>query len=873
MDAEELVLTQEEADLARAGAKAATLSELARADLPVPAFFVVGVTAYRAHLARLGPGAPVPPDAAGLPRLREAIASAPLDPELARAVLAAHAALGAGPVAVRSSGTAEDLPGDSFAGQHGTYFASGAEEMLLRLTDCWASLWSDRAFAYRVRRGASHAEAGMAVIVQTLVAATSSGVAFSVDPVTGNHLVTLEACHGIGEALVSGRVTPDRFVLSRPDLDILERVCGSKPIEVVPLPNGRVVERTLSRERAAECALSDDAAREAARLALRAEGVLGVPADVEWALGPDGLAVLQARPITTLPAAEGAPAAPRTAWSNVNTGEVLPGVITPMTHSVVGGLAVGLLDSLFGQLGVRVDADRITTLIGGRLYFNASLLGSAFDRMLLFGGTGVKSLFGGMDAEPGTEMPPTDPADLASVSRFGLWVGIPRVAVWAFAHRPSRALRFLARERRATRAMEARIASVDDSWTESEVASLTRDVLGSLDHLVESLAFTGVGMAAYTALTAATSRWFDDEHGALANRLLGGRGGVVSAESGLELASLASFARTHPRVLAAVMGGLDWEDTRSRLASGDDGGRAEFLARWDAFMDEHGHHTRGELELSAPRWREDPYTVLVSLRALLTSDTDDLLANHARRGEEALVAEAGCLERLRGRPLRRALFFAALRQAVRGARTRENLKSEGVRRLAAARGALLALGDRMTGRGALTEAGDVFFLRWAEVEAVRAGEMDASGPVAERRALHERWLRIEPPPVVIGEWDGRPRAAAVAAGDELAGLAVSPGIARGPARVIASVLSEERLLPGEILVAPFTDPGWTPWFAAAAGVVVDMGGMLSHGSIIAREYGLPAVVNVATATGTIRTGDLVEVDGDRGVVRVLERFR
>jgi pyruvate,water dikinase len=254
------------------------------------------------------------------------------------------------------------------------------------------------------------------------------------------------------------------------------------------------------------------------------------------------------------------------------------------------------------------------------------------------------------------------------------------------------------------------------------------------------------------------------------------------------------------------------------------------------------------------------------------SDKSDLLAAHEARGARAAEAEAEALRSLR--PIARWRFGRLLANARAGARMRENLKSEGVRYLAGARRALLVLGAALSSRGVLDSADDIMFLEWGEVPRVRAGELDPRPLVARRRAEYRANRAVTPPPVVLGEWDGvgaAGGAGASAALDTLTGLGVASGIARGPARVIPSIFSPERVLPGEVLLAPVTDPGWTPHFLTASAIVVDMGGMLSHGSIIAREYGIPGVVNVGNGTSVIATGDIVEVDGSAGVVRVIER--
>jgi phosphohistidine swiveling domain-containing protein len=263
--------------------------------------------------------------------------------------------------------------------------------------------------------------------------------------------------------------------------------------------------------------------------------------------------------------------------------------------------------------------------------------------------------------------------------------------------------------------------------------------------------------------------------------------------------------------------------------------------------------------------------VLGVVRSYLADDRgSDPLRAYAERAAAADRAVADSLATLRN-PLKRAIFKRVLGWGRASARTRENMKSEAVRWMVAIRHALLALGGRMAEADALDRADDIFFFEYEELPAlVEDGEEDWRRLVAERRAEHARLEKLSPPPVVIGAWDERSGPwTAHSDSRVLTGISVSAGCARGPARVFLSADTDEPVLPGEILVAPFTDPGWTPYFVPAAGIVMDMGGLLSHGSIIAREYGIPAVVNVGPATRIISTGQIIEVDGDAGEVRII----
>ncbi|MDO8848950.1 MAG: PEP/pyruvate-binding domain-containing protein [Coriobacteriia bacterium] len=862
------VLRPAQATAATAGPKAAVLARALAVGLPVPPFVVVSADAYRQHVSRAGVRA-VDPAAT-----RAAITGTALAFDLGMQLTAALQRLEP-PLAVRSSGTAEDLPGLSFAGQYATTLGVDAEELDAAVLACWASVWGDRAVAYREHNGVSHDRAAMAVIVQRMVEADLGGVAFTTDPVSGKRDVVVESSAAGAEAIVSGRVAPERASFKRKELK------GDPPEPLSPASVPAAV----------------------ARLALAAEELLDAPADIEWAFDGEQLWLLQARPITAVagqdrkdapaapaydapiaptttaksPPPAAAPAAPSatpagyrpTAWSNVNTGEVLPGVVTPMTWSVVGKVATGLIDALFGKLGIRVDTDRLTTLIAGRAYFNASLIGSAFEQIPMRGDADITSVFGGSDAPPGFTDLPLAPEDTAHVSTLRLVAGVPLVAVYFLRHSPRAAARLCARVRTEAAAALSGIAAAS---SEDALAALTDRVVHSLDTMVDAIAFSGVAMALHGQFVASAKKHFGEDGPALANTLLAGQGGVASAESGLALARLSRLGREDRAVGEALRSSASWAEVRMRLEEAGEDGYA-FHEAWAAFLAEHGHHARGELEFGSPRWAECPDDVLAMVVGLLDIPmVDDIISAHEARGQRAAEEQARALRTLG--PLARVRFRWLLKRARAGARMRENLKNEGVRMLAAGRQALLALGASMAERGVFAGADDILFLTWDEVAPVRAGTLEAAPVVAERRNEYDANCAITPPPVVIGEWDGEPHTPDLATPfepDTFTGLGVAAGVARGPARVICSLQSAERVLPGEVLVAPFTDPGWTPYFIPAAAIVVDMGGMLSHGSIIAREYGIPGVVNVGPATTLINTGDIVEVDGSRGVVTVLER--
>jgi phosphohistidine swiveling domain-containing protein len=860
-------------DPARFGPKAAGLGRLVASGMLVPDGLCVDASEYLRHfeacgaaslLSRLTASAEVRPT---LDLIREALLASPLRPALAEALTARIAELGAGPYAVRSSGTAEDLPTHSFAGQHGTYFAAEVPEVLGHVKHCWASLWSERAYSYRASAGLADGDVGMAVIVQRLVSAESAGVAFTADPASGRaDRLVVESCFGLGEALVSGHVSPDRHVFARPGLELRDAHVAAKPSQVAVDETGAVVERPVAPCRVDLPAISGETARRIAEAALKVEAAYGGPVDLEWCVADGQVWLLQARPVTTRVTSPAPADARVTVWSNLNTGEVLPGVVTPMTWAIVQGVVDDLLTHMFGQLGVRFGDNEIAGLIAGRAYFNMSVFAAAFERIPGIGGSvDPDEMFGGHQGS--ADIPAEvlrQPVEGVSVGRFGVWPHVPAFVLWASRHGTAWSRRYC---REAREAADAALAFAGSGAGEDALHAELLTQIQWLHQLAEGISASALSMVNLANLQTLSKKWLGDA--ATGTALLAGQGGVDSAEAGLAMWRLAGAARARPEVARLVQDERPWAELSPVLVETGEG--RDFLAEWDGFMRDHGHHGRAELELANPRWRERPDYVLLQVRRYLSMPpSEDPTVAMRERAESARRLARDCRRRLG--VLRGAVFSRVLASALAGSAMRENVKSAGVRQIAAIRALLLALADLMTERGALAERDDIFYLDLAQLDSVRSATCDAAPLVAAGRAEFARNESLSPPPVVVGAYD--PAAVEVeirraGGADRLAGIAVSAGIAEGPARVFSSLDSDEEVLPGEILVAPFTDPGWTPYFLPAAGIVMDMGGMLSHGSIIAREYGIPAVVNVGDATTRIRTGQRIRVDGDTGEVVLL----
>ncbi len=866
------------------GPKALSLIQLNRIGLPVPAGFCIPVGAYWEHIGihgiihQIGSAQDVLTSASpdqrksALSAIREAIVSAPITEPTRQAIETHYRKLGTAYVAVRSSATAEDLPGQSFAGQYDTCVGiTDIDDCLAAVKRCWASLWTERAWDYRQQNGLDHLAVGMAVIVQSLVQADASGVLFTADPATGrSDRITIEACWGLGEALASGRVTPDRFLVRKRDLHLLVKTISDKRTESVLDQHGGIRQQAVAPERQSHPSIERRTAIRLAKLAKRAEAKLGGPQDMEWAVQGRRIFFLQSRPITTLPGAGSWE--DRQVWTNANLGEVLPDVMTPMTASFTYITDDTLLRPVLAIFGLEhMDKGKFERLIAGRLYFNASMglailrhLPGAqrFDYQALFGG--------GRAAAPDRGLP--DGAEVVPDLRISVaktLLRLPRSIRSLIAHRQATA-------RRSIQEMQKINCDLQDldffrmSLEElgRQFTTLMQDGLGRLDLLYAVLVTSPLPI-----LYKLCERWLGDTDGSLANRLLGDTGDMTSARAGIDLWRLATQAQAMPAVHQLLLPEEAWDTIHEKLSATEDG-RA-FLQSWNRFMACHGHHCRGELELYNPRWSETPDYVLQLLRGYLTQEniTSPLQDQEVRTRQRVQLQER-CRRQLH-HPIKRMIFERVLQAARSGSVLRENFKNEAIRWTMMLRRILLALGIKLADAAVLAEPDDVFFLEWQELEALlqHTSHLDVAQTVTARRAEYEKNKSITPPKVVVGRFDSdkgvsEPEPAAENA-DLLHGVAASAGVATGKARVILRAETNEQVQAGEILVAPFTDPGWTPYFVPAAGIVTDQGGLLSHGSIIAREYGIPAVVNVPAATKIIQTGQRIRVDGNRGIVTIL----
>ncbi len=806
------------ADLGRVGGKGLSLGRMAAAGLPVPAGFVVTTSAYRrVHAAGIRADAP-----------------------LSHALLEAYRTLGGGPVAVRSSATAEDAADASFAGQQETILGVEGEQPLIDAVErCWKSLHTERATAYRAHQGVEEAGLAMAVVVQRLVDADVAGVLFTRDPLdAAGQTMLAEASWGLGEAVVSGRVTPDRFRLDRGTGAVLDRTLGPKAVRVTPAG-----EEHVPAELQRQFCLSDEALSQLADLGRKVEAFYADPRDVEWAFAGGTFHLLQARPITVATAAEReqlrreviaelkAKVEPGgTVWAKYNLSEVLPRP-TPMTWAVVGRLlaADGGFGAMYRDLGFAPDPAlgslSAFDLVAGRPMVNLARLPRMQSPTPVF-----DYPFADYKADPRKAL---DPVPKLNPLRAGVLRGLWRLP---------RTMKELARSAAATKAAEAGFA---ERFTKDAAAFAAAGRVALLHDLSTLDPAT---------LAADFEAWADRTLVAFARESL--KPTVFAQQAWAELVALLTpkLGAERARVAVGELSLGSHIPADSNLAAGVRELAAGTLTR-EAFLQRFGHRTTNEMELSQPRWSETPGELD---RLIGWAGATGRASPGTSHTQWATVADEA---KLTGPPREQGAALVARIHTFFG--LREAAKNDLLLGYAVIRRTLLEL-DRRFGL-----AGGIFFLTPTDLPALLRGD-DLTAKIAAARKRRQAELALEVPPVLFGDdldAVGRPLPEP-AGGDKLDGIPLSAGVAEGP----ALVLTEPTAAPpdgGYILVCPSTDPAWVPLFVRAAGLVMETGGVLSHGAIVAREFGLPAVAGLPGVTQRLKTGQTVRVDGGRGAVTVL----
>lgn len=802
-------------DIATAGGKGANLGELTRTGFPVPPGFVLTTDAYDAlletgvgdDLVRLLDAGADPAD------VRRLIRSAGMPAGVRDELAAAYAQLGAPAVAVRSSATAEDLPGATFAGQQDTELnVVGFEQVVAAVQRCWASLWTDRAVAYRRERSIDPASVRMAVVVQTMVRARAAGVMFSANPVTGRRdEVVIDAGAGLGEAVVSGRVTPEHYVLDA-EGRLRNWVDGEGEVVISAVAGGGT--REDAGRRAGVPLLTRAQQTRLAELAHRAADAFGQPQDLEWAVADDRVWIVQARPLTALP-----PEPRKLSAFERRIGPFYLEMFTtrPYPLDVTAWFTPAIVEML----------RRMTASIGVRFPAPEDLLVEQ---------DGVVVALIPPKPRPTWRMLGAPLSLARRVRRFRVdrWTTDPRFIAHAAEVERLRGLDLAALDWGGLlRVVEDAIAAtglVSDLRTDYLPAAFLPQIPLRLMLLV-----LGRSQLSGALLAGAPSR---------------------TREANDALEDLARTVRDDP-TLSEVFERTEQAGILRRLP---EPAFDAFRLRFEEFLRRYGHReTVSVVLVSAPTWSDAPEVVLGLVKVLVAAPR-----RSAKAGDDAL-------RELLAHPLLRSgvrRSVARLVAAVReGVALREDTHFFLTMTLPPLRRALIELGSRLVDGGILDGPLDVFHLRLEEMRALQDGAYPSPRDRERMRRLvaDRRARRAELGSAPLAQFPAD-RPAIEHADTLLTGTPASRGRATGPVRVIHEPSEFGRLRAGEVLVCPYTNPAWTPLFPRAAAVVVDTGGVASHAAIVAREYGIPAVMGTRAGTSRLVDGQLVTVDGTAGVV-------
>jgi pyruvate,water dikinase len=758
--------------------------------------------------------------------------------------------------AVRSSATNEDSTQASFAGLYRTRLGVASSDLGAAIVDLWASIWDVRVMDYVRRAGRDMSCPAMAVVIQPMLDAQAAGVAYSIHPLTGRaNQVMVNAVRGLGAPLVDGRVTPNQFVVEvdgQQPTRIRTRTLANQIEQLVVTEAGVRTEAVAEAQRT-QPVLSDEQLFTLARTAKQIERTFHHPVDCEWVVDAKGLWIVQARPITTV-----TPSLDFTnddcEWSRVNFKETMPELPSPLGLSFLEYFMDAYILSHYRRLGCRIpDGLASVRVLHGRPYLNVTLFYSLVGQL-----GGDPSLNREqMGGEPVFNAPP--------VARIG-WLAYLR-AGWLMLSEMRRCAKqgpiwFAEMKQLAATYHSDRIRQ----FSLDELATRLDDLGRWLDRREVTFGIAAAVGQCLQTFNLLLPRWLGTDWRSLLNAALQGQGTVISAQQILRLAELARAARGESAVQQWLLED-PWEPANFRECLAG----TAFLRSFDRYLEGYGHRAVGESDVASPRLAEQPLSILALLRTQLRApgiaSPSEILARQKQNRRKALVE----IRRRFGRRWdRRAVFLWWYRRLARFFSLREANRHHLMYYSTAARNLLLRAGELLVAEGRLETVDDIFFVTLDERTRLLAREeRDWKELVSSRRAERQRQSSLQVPdtirdwdPARLEPFDSSERSDTRA----FRGIPISTGVVTGPARLVSSAADWHKVQAGDIIIAPVIDPGMAPLFSIAAGLVVEMGGTLSHGAIMAREYGLPAVANVGRVMIRVKDGDRVTVDAGSGDV-------
>jgi pyruvate,water dikinase len=808
--------------------------------------------------------------------IRNAIESAPMPAGLEKQIVQHLAALGEDRAfAVRSSATAEDLPTASFAGQQDTYLnIIGSSSIVEHITKCWASLFTERAVVYRIQNGFDHRKVYLSVVIQEMVTPRAAGILFTADPVTSNRkVVSIDASYGLGEAMVSGRVSADNYKVA--DGIILNKTISVKKLAIYGLPAGGTKEESIESSRQTAQTLSDAEILELEIIGRKIERHFGTPQDIEWCLVDNTFYIVQSRPITTLFPLPGSLAdslsqlSPATGNAGGDAGDNKNHVYVSVAHQQ-------MMTDAIKPLGLSVwlrTAVRPMSTAGGRLFVDISdMLASSAGRAALNGTLGKSD-------------PLTKDALNIILERENFITMLPdeeMKSVGDIREKDTPMRNFDARIEYDPAIVPGLILRSESSLKElknkiSQKAGLDLvdfimdDILQFSKFLTEPQSFTVImtSMNALSWINEKMMEWLGEKNaGDIISQSVPNN---ITSEMGLELLNVADVIRPYPEIINYLQKVKDDNFLEELLWF--KGGK-DVRDAITGFLNKYGMRCAGEIDITRTRWSEKPATILPTILGNIKNVEPGAGKLKFQQGlDQALKKEDELLTRLKQLPggEEKAKQTKEMIRLVRNyAGYREYPKYGIVSRYFVYKQALMKEAVQLVQTGVLRDVHDIYYLTLEEVrEVVRTGTLDYQ-VISIRKEQWRYYEKINPPRVVTSEGEiitGKYKRENIPAG-AIIGLPVSSGIVEGRARVILK-MEDADLEDGDILVTAFTDPSWTPLFVSIKGLVTEVGGLMTHGAVIAREYGLPAVVGLENATKLIRDGQRIRVNGTDGYIEIL----
>ncbi|WP_312561953.1 phosphoenolpyruvate synthase [Anaerospora sp.] len=758
--------------------------------------------------------------------------------------------------AVRSSATAEDLPTASFAGQQDTYLnIVGKDAILKHISRCWASLFTDRAVTYRIQNGFDHRKVHLSVVIQKIVFPDVAGILFTADPVTSNRkVVSIDASFGLGEALVSGLVNADNYKVRNGE--ILDKKLSTKKLAIYALQDGGTQEQTIEPERQSQQALTDEQILSLTRMGRRIEEHFGYPQDIEWCVADGTIYIVQSRPITTLYPIPDVNDGQNHVYVSVGHQQMMTDAMKPL------GLSFFLLITYAPMFKA-----------GGRLFVDVAYnLASPDSREMIINVLGqsdplIKDALMTI-VERGDFIKSVPDEEKGQRPSKGNKVVLPEVFRGKFECNPAIVADLI-------QSNQASIEQLKQTIRTKAGTDLFEFILEDMEELKKVLTNPqglGVIMAAVDAsawINEKMNMWLGEKNAA--DTLSQSVPNNITSEMGLELLDVADVIRPYPEVIAYLQQ-VKEEDFLDQLVKLD-GGQVTRDAI-EAYLNKYGMRCTGEIDITKTRWSEKPATLVPMILSNIKNFAPNASKQKFEQGrQEALQKEHELLERLRYLPDGEQKVKET-KQMIDLIRTfigyREYPKYGMINRYFVYKQALLKEAEQLVQAGIIREKADIYYLTFEELrEVVRTRTVDDQ-VISKRQDEYKGYEKLTPPRVMTSDGEiltGRYKRENLPTG-AIAGLAVSAGVIEGRARVILS-MTDADLAEGDILVTSFTDPSWTPLFVSIKGLVTEVGGLMTHGAVIAREYGLPAVVGVENATKLIKDGQRIRVNGTEGYVETL----